>query len=429
MSRILLATLGSLGDLNPALAMAKSLEAAGHRVRLAANPLHETATRRQGLEFVPLGRHADPTDLTGYVRPDDVRDDALAFVDHANFTQLDPLFDALLAAAATADVLVAAYHVVPAHLVAALLGMPFLAYTLSPAYLVQQTRLGDRRVAPPPLPARWHAALAALRRRAGLPRRWFPYAAVLDDPPMIGGLFPTFLLEPGVSVKKLQVMGFPQSNQVRAWHAPDPELLAYCDERTVIFSFGSFVDRSSSRRLFEESVVACRALGMKCLYLSAYVRADDTADVRVRAFVDHSALFPRAAAIVHHAGLGTLVAACAAASPMVCVPFMYDQPYHAERMAALVDAPVVPAARYSGDAIADALQQALAQAPSMRARLAALMAREHNGSVPLVQAVATMTGSADRAVALRPPADSRPAVTSPGWTITQGEEAALATCD
>lgn len=430
MSRILLATLGSLGDLNPALAMAKSLEAAGHRVRLAANPLHETATRRQGLEFVPLGRHADPTDLTDYVRSADVRDDALAFVDHANFTQLDPLFDALLAAATTADVLVAAYHVVPAHLVAAKLGIPFLAYTLSPAYLVQQTRLCDRSVAPPPpVPGRWHAALATLRRRAELPRRWFPYAAVLDDPPMMGGLFPTFLLEAGVSVKKLQVMGFPQSNRMHAWYAPDPELLAFCDERTVIFSFGSFVDRSSSRRLFEESVAACRALGMKCLYLSAYVRADDTAEIRVRAFVDHAALFPRAAAIVHHAGLGTLVAACTAGRPMVCVPFLYDQPYHAERMAALVDAPVVPAALYARDAIADALRQALAQAPSVCAQLAALMAREQNGCVPLAQAVATLIDSRGRAAASPLPHDSERVGTSPGWTITDDAEAALATCD
>ena len=68
MSRVLLATLGSLGDLNPALAMAKALEAAGHRVRIAANPMLAHATRAQGLPFVPLGRLDDPTDLSDYVR-------------------------------------------------------------------------------------------------------------------------------------------------------------------------------------------------------------------------------------------------------------------------------------------------------------------------------------------------------------------------
>ena len=391
MSRILLATLGSLGDLNPVLAMAKSLEEAGHRVRVGANPMHIDTVRRQGLEFVALGRLADPTDLASYDRTSDVRDDAIAFVDHANFGQLDRLFDDLFAAAGSADVLLAPHHVVPAHLVAARRGIPWLAYTLSPAYLVEQTRLSDKRGPPPPLPpARWHAALAGLRHRIGLPRRLFPYAAVFQDSPTILGLFPAFLLEPGTTVNNLEVLGFPHSALVLPAHAPDPGLLAFCDERTVIFSFGSFVDRSNPRHMFEQSVAACRALGLKCLYLSQFVAAtaSDADDVMIRGFVDHAAVFPRVGAIVHHAGLGTLMAACAAAKPMVTVPFLYDQPYHAQRMAELVNAPVLPAARYGRDALVDALRQALEHGPVASAQLAALMSKQTNGTAQLLRAVA-----------------------------------------
>ncbi len=397
MSRILLATLGSLGDLNPVLAMAKTLEEAGHRVRVAANPMHTDATRRQGLEFVPLGQLADPTDLASHDRTSDVHDDAIAFVDHANFGQLDRLFDDLFAAAESADVLLAPHHVVPAHLVAAKRGIPWLAFTLSPAYLVEQTRLSDKRgPPPPPLPTRWHAALAALRHRIGLPRRLFPYTAVFQDSPTILGLFPAFLLEPGITVNNLEVMGFPHSALVQPAHAPDPSLLAFCDERTVIFSFGSFVDRSNPRYMFEQSVAACRALGLKCLYLSQFVAATapDADDVMIRGFIDHAAVFPRVGAIVHHAGLGTLIAACAAAKPMVTVPFLYDQPYHAQRMAALVNAPVLPAARYGRDALVDALRQALKHAPVASAQLAALMSKETNGTLQLVRAVAARSGVA-----------------------------------
>ncbi|WP_313917237.1 glycosyltransferase [Tahibacter sp.] len=397
MSRILLATLGSLGDLNPVLAMAKALEEAGHRVRVAANPMHTDTARRQGLEFVPLGQLADPTDLASHDRTSDVRDDAIAFVDHANFGQLDRLFDDLFAAADSADMLLAPHHVVPAHLVAAKRDIPWLAYTLSPAYLVEQTRLSDKRGSTPPLPpARWHAALAALRHRIGLPRRLFPYAAVFQDSPTILGLFPAFLLEPGITVNNLEVMGFPHSALVHTAHSADPGLLAFCDDRTVIFSFGSFVDRINPQHMFEQSVAACRALGLKCLYLSQFVgaTAPDAGDVMIRGFVDHAAVFPRVGAIVHHAGVGTLIAACAAAKPMVTVPFLYDQPYHAQRMAALVDAPVLPAARYSRDTLVDALRQALEQAPVVSAQLAALMSKETNGTLQLVRAVAARSGVA-----------------------------------
>jgi UDP:flavonoid glycosyltransferase YjiC (YdhE family) len=400
-SRILLATLGSLGDLNPVLAMAKALEEAGHRVRVAANPMHADTACRQGMEFVPLGLLADPTDLASHDRTSDVSDDAIAFVDHANFGQLDRLFDDLFAAAGSSDVLLAPHHVVPAHLVAAKRGIPWLAYTLSPAYLVEQTRLSDKRGPPPPLPpARWHAALAALRLRIGLPRRLFPYAAVFQDSPTILGLFPAFLLEPGITVNNLEVMGFPHSALVQPAHAPDPSLLAFCDERTVIFSFGSFVDRSNPHHMFEQSVAACRALGLKCLYLSQFVAATapDADDVMICGFVDHAAIFPRVGAIVHHAGLGTLMAACAAARPMVTVPFLYDQPYHAQRMAALVNAPVLPAARYGREALVDALRQALDGAPVVSAQLAALMSNETNGSVRLVRAVAARSSVAKAAL-------------------------------
>ena len=45
------------------------------------------------------------------------------------------------------------------------------------------------------------------------------------------------------------------------------------------------------------------------------------------ATVDHRALFPRAAAVIHHGGAGTTHAAVAAGVPSVVIPHVGDQPY------------------------------------------------------------------------------------------------------
>jgi sterol 3beta-glucosyltransferase len=54
-------------------------------------------------------------------------------------------------------------------------------------------------------------------------------------------------------------------------------------------------------------------------------------DVRVVGFVDHAALFPRAACVVHHGGGGTAAAVFRAGVPSVFVPHgsFYDQAYWA----------------------------------------------------------------------------------------------------
>lgn len=64
---------------------------------------------------------------------------------------------------------------------------------------------------------------------------------------------------------------------------------------------------------------------------------------------------------------------------MVIVPFQYDQPYHAVRMAQLVDAPFVPAGELSRDSLCRALQRAQAGSCPMRDALARLGAGVLNG--------------------------------------------------
>ena len=64
--------------------------------------------------------------------------------------------------------------------------------------------------------------------------------------------------------------------------------------------------------------------------------------VRAFAYLPYSLLFPRAAAIIHQAGVGTLARALRAGRPQLIVPVSFDQPDNADRAVKLGVARVIP---------------------------------------------------------------------------------------
>lgn len=84
-------------------------------------------------------------------------------------------------------------------------------------------------------------------------------------------------------------------------------------------------------------------------------------------------LFPRVAAVVHHAGAGTSAAALRAGAPSVPVPVTADQPFWAARLASIGAATEpIPFAKLTEERLAGALgrvvRQAYARAASVAAR-------------------------------------------------------------
>jgi UDP:flavonoid glycosyltransferase YjiC (YdhE family) len=79
-------------------------------------------------------------------------------------------------------------------------------------------------------------------------------------------------------------------------------------------------------------------------------------------------LFPRMAAVVHHAGAGTVGAALRAGVPTFAVPVIIDQPFWAGRIAALgVGPPPIPFWRLSKERLAAAISAAVSD-PGYRER-------------------------------------------------------------
>jgi vancomycin aglycone glucosyltransferase len=180
--------------------------------------------------------------------------------------------------------------------------------------------------------------------------------------------------------------------QTGAWLFRDPrplpdDLLGSLDagRPPVYVGFGSMPLRDAHEAA-RVAVAAIRAQGRRAIVSRGWAGlapagADDCFSIGE---VNQQALFRRVAAVVHHGGAGTTTAAARAAVPQVIVPQAVDQPYWAERVAALGigvahDGPVATVASLSaalGEAMAlETCARAVGVAGMVEADGAAIAAR------------------------------------------------------
>jgi sterol 3beta-glucosyltransferase len=106
---------------------------------------------------------------------------------------------------------------------------------------------------------------------------------------------------------------------------------------------------------------AVRRAGVRAVVQSGWAELGAAGDdVLLVGDLPHDWLFPRTAAVVHHAGAGTTAAGLRAGVPAVPVPFLVDQPFWAERLHRLGVAPQpLPLQELTADTLADALRSCL----------------------------------------------------------------------
>lgn len=126
--------------------------------------------------------------------------------------------------------------------------------------------------------------------------------------------------------------------------------------KPLVFTLGSLVVNSPGA-FYRESVAAAKTLGKRAVLLVGENAVDAYTDCRsdalhVCAYAPHSLLFPRAEAIVHHGGIGTLGQALRAGQPQLIVPFYADQLDNAARAVGLGVARRLAPRRYHAAAAA-----------------------------------------------------------------------------
>jgi UDP:flavonoid glycosyltransferase YjiC (YdhE family) len=148
-------------------------------------------------------------------------------------------------------------------------------------------------------------------------------------------------------------------------------------------------------RLGEIAARALRQAGLRGIVQSGWAGLsviDD--DVITVGALPHGWLMPRTAAVVHHAGAGTIAAALRAGVPAVPVPVMTDQPWWAARLVHLGVSPeVLPCVGLTAGRLAGALTRATGEA-GFAGRAGALAARlaEEDGAGALARAIDGLGG-------------------------------------
>ena len=374
--RVVLASVGSRGDVQPMLALAQTLRARGHAVLIAAPPNFAAWTHDLGFEFAPLSEDiqvflAENRDImTG-------RPLKMLRVIHSYFKAQIPLqAQQLVPICRGADVIVWGGLALCVPSVAEHLGLPALGVLYSSCVLP------SKQHPPPNIP--WHGlpgwvntlfwninhlmvdlllrrSVNSMRASLGLP----PKPHLRDH-----------LLEAGSVVIAADEELFPPDPQWQGRYpyvssiffddpTPlDPELDAWLSagEAPVYIGFGSMSGKGTDRieRILVEALAAS---GRRCLLDAGWAGLGAgalPAGWRSVRGAPHAALFARVAVVVHHGGSGTTAQALRAGVPQVLLPLILDQFHHAHRLHLAGIAPAaLPMEKVSAAALAQAIETAI----------------------------------------------------------------------
>lgn len=364
--KIVIATFGSLGDLNPYVALAHALKRLGFRPVIATSAFYRDWIEGEGLGFAAV--RPDVEELTerlgldlGGVADRVARDDGFMFRELI-FPYLRQSFEDVAAASEGAAAVVAHSICFSAKLAAERLAVPLFDGVVSPLFLFSayDPPLGPRSrfVADPRsgLALAYNKALAfavthflawqgrpiaRLRRELGLPHRrgrdlltGGSYAQAT-----LGLMSP--LLAPPQPDHPANVFLAGHTFHDRFTDAAEglPEPLADFLEAgapPIVVTLGSFVVRGRSD-FYRAAGHAALRLGRRAVLLVAEEEREALAEglppqLFVAGHIRHSLIFPRAAVVAHHGGSGTCGQALRAGHPQLIVPVFGDQGDNAARV-------------------------------------------------------------------------------------------------
>lgn len=343
MARILLAAIGSYGDVNPFLAVGGALRRRGHSVVLAAPAQYAGDAGREGLEFKALRPDMDSKDSALMARVMDARSGPQNLVRELVMPAVRDTYADLEAAAAGADVLVSHMLTYALPVLAEKKGLRWLSVVLAPLSLFSSSDPPVMAAAPVSpktlrrLSRSWSDPVRALRGELGLPPGADAIYEGQHSPYGVLALFPGAFAAPQQDwPAKTRLCGFPFYDQDFGGKGLAPDLAAFLDagDPPVVFTLGSAAV-SAAGEFYGFAAAAARRLGRRALLLAgpgADALGDLPPGVMAARSAPYHALFPRAAAVVHSGGIGTTAQALRAGRPQLVVPFAHDQFDNAARV-------------------------------------------------------------------------------------------------
>lgn len=356
MAKLVLAPYGSLGDLHPFLALAIEMRRRGHEIILCTLEVYREKIEMLGFKLFPMRPRISPDDRELAREMMDTRNGSEKIIRELMLENIRPMFEDLMAATKGADVLIAGEIVLASHSVAEKRNIKLITTTLAPLSMFSTY---EENIYPNALFLRYLNFLGrpfhkiVFRGMEKVVSSWLkPYQEFRreiglseDHNPIIDGKFSDFLHLAMFS----GVLGKPRPD----WHIPTvqtgfcfydgqkdlgempADLEAFLDlgEPPIVFTLGSAAVMDA-RDFFEQSIAAAKLLNRRAVVLYGVFNEPPKGLDEKRVAFDYapfSRIFPRAACVVHQAGVGTTAQVLCAGVPALIMPFSHDQPDNAAR--------------------------------------------------------------------------------------------------
>ena len=396
--RIAMVAVGTHGDIQPGLVLARGLKAAGHTVRFVTSIYYHELVRAAGLEPIDLNS-PDPRSTMASVQAQTVAASPLRRylrILQPTGTPTDQQKNRMVETCRGVDLILSNYGLF--YHAAAHLRIAYIGFGVTPIHAT--------RAFPHPLSrcrrslGGWvnlatHHAVHGLfwsrerrwvnewRHRLGLaPENLLTVRRRIAETPFLYGISPSVIPLPSDWPKKVRMTGYWFPSDAPDWQ-PSPDLIQFlgAGPPPVAVGFGSLIepDPAGLRQILS---AALRAAGVRGLILGDWSppTVGDTGDqIFSTSWVPFAWLMSRVSALVHHAGSGTCAQALLAGVPSVCIAFSGEQWFWAGRLQSLqVSASRVRRRLLNSTDLAKAIRRAHDD-PALRAattRVAARIARE-----------------------------------------------------
>ena len=399
--RIVLSNIGTLGDINPLIALARELKRRGHTPVMALPGVYRSRIVPLGLEFHPIRPDIDPNNNVLVEMVYDIKHGTEHGLRNFLFPSLRQTYDDLLDAATNpvrADLLLLGELNYAGPIVAEKTGIPWASYVLAPLSFFSAF---DPPVLPPyprlakadkKVPGfgrvirrvarfasrKWPEPIYELREELGLPPGPNPLFDAKHSPYLVLALFSRVL---GAEQKdwpaNTLITGF-AFYDADAGNAKLPDHLAKFvsdGEPPVVFTLGSAAVLAAGD-FYDVSAKAVMELRHRAVLL---IGTDERnrpkeklpASVCIAEYAPYSELFSRASVVVHQGGVGTTAQCLKAGKPMLIMPYSHDQPDNARRMKRLGVAKVIQKAKYTPAKVTRKLEKILGN-PALAAQARAV---------------------------------------------------------
>ena len=427
MTRILMVTTGSHGDVFPFLAVARVLIARGVAVDMLVNPAYDDVVREAGVRPLPLGERmtmAEVIERYGIMHPawGALRTMRMMY----GFAPVVVARTREVARETRPDAILAHHICVGAVDVGREMSIPSALTLLAPAVMFSRDDpilntqgwpgASGRAfgVAMLPMMEYWFLPMFnrmhnRARKLSGLARVKDATRAAVQDADLLLALWSDAYreLQPD-DPPNTHICGF-------TWYDGDPKTPAppgldeFLDdgEPPILFCLGTTAVYVA-KHFYDDAIEAAKRMKRRALLLAGpdAAKYDRPADgIRAFRYARLSHVVPKCAATVIHGGIGTTAQSLRAGKPTLVAPFAYDQFNNGVRVHALGVGDSIHPLRLSARRMAEVLERLLGS-DEIRARATALGARvrAEDGSAPAAEHLLSLVGRS----AARAPAASRP---------------------